>query len=198
MDTARIGKIIAEVDHHDMVPFLKPHLKLNRVWGIAYWLINTLILLVTVWYAIFNWVSFDHFLQGIGLGFVLFFLLLPIHEGIHGVAYKLAGAPNVSFGASWKKLIFYAVADQFVIGLKEFLVVALAPFLMISLLLISLFFLLPSYGLFFFGALILHTAGCFGDFALVSFMHHHRALNMVTVDDVKANKTYFLEPNPAS
>jgi len=196
MDTGRIGKLIAEMDHHDMVPFLKPHLKLNRVWGFAYWLVNILILSLTVWYAVLNWVSFDHFQQGISLGFFVFFCLLPIHEAIHGVAYKLAGAPHVSFGASWKKLIFYALADQYVIGLKKFLAVALAPFLLISILLICLFFFLPSYALLFLGALILHTAGCFGDFALVSFMYQHRALNIVTVDDVKANKTYFLEPNP--
>lgn len=188
-------KIIAEVEHSNLVPFLKPHLKLNRIWGRVYWLFNLIILVLTIIYLIANHVSFDDAVKNLGLGFALFFVLLPVHEGIHALTYKLMGAPTIGFGADWRKLIFYAVADQFVIGEKKFLGVALSPFALITVALLLLIYLFPSYGLLFSGTLILHTAGCIGDFALVSFMHTHRHRNIVTMDSVAENKTYFFEGN---
>jgi Protein of unknown function (DUF3267). len=103
------------------------------------------------------------------------------------------GAPQVSYGGNWRKLIFYAVADQFVIGNQKFLFVALAPFVLINAALLVLIMIFPSYALLFLCTLIFHTAGCFGDFSLVSFMHHHRKINILTMDSVSENKTYFFE-----
>ena len=62
-------------------------------------------------------------LSGIGLSV----MLMPLHKALHALAYKLVGAPLVSFDAQWKKLVFMAVAHRFVASRNEFSVVALAP-----------------------------------------------------------------------
>ncbi len=185
-------EIIAELPYDNLIPFLRPHLKPRLIWGFWYWVANVIPLAALI---IISWthsITLDSFLTNVGLGFSMFFVLLPIHELIHAAAYKIVGAPNVGFGADFKKLVFYAVADQFMIDRKKFMFVALAPFVVISTALIVLFSLssFPS-NLIFLSAIILHTGGCFGDFALVSFMHQHRDKNIFTMDDVKEKKAYF-------
>ena len=41
-------------------------------------------------------------------------IVLPAHEAIHGITYKLLGAPSISFHADWKRMFFFAAADRFV------------------------------------------------------------------------------------
>ncbi|MBL0095147.1 MAG: DUF3267 domain-containing protein [Bacteroidetes bacterium] len=126
------------------------------------------------------------------LGFFVFFLIVPIHELIHGIGYKLAGAEKVSYKAIWKQMIFYAMADRFVARKKQFVLLAIAPFVLINTLFITLFLYLPepvswvSYG-----ALLMHTAGCSGDFALMSYFYNYWEKNPVTYDDVVGQMSYF-------
>ena len=118
--------------------------------------------------------------------------LIPIHELIHGLFYKLAGAPTVSYKANFKKFIFYAMADKFITDQKNFVRLALAPFIVInSILIISI---LLSSGIISFllaGILFIHTAGCAGDFALVSYFIENDGRNLVTYDDVSKGESYF-------
>lgn len=185
-------EIIAELPYDNLIPFLRPHLKPRLAWGFWYWVANVIPLAALIIISWSHGISLDTFLTNAGLGFWMFFLLLPIHELIHAAAYKIVGAPRVGFGADLKKLVFYATADQFMVDRKKFLFVALAPFVLISTaLIIALFFFSYPSNLIILSALILHTGGCFGDFALVSFMHQHRDKNIFTMDDVKAKKAYF-------
>jgi len=185
-------EVIAELDYDNLLPFLRPQLCLNLIWGVMYWMVNLIPLGSIIYYWWVQHISLDTFLTNVGLGFWMFFVLLPVHELLHAAVYKIVGAPKVSFGGSWKKFIFYAVADRFMVDRKKFLFVALAPFFIINTGLVILFFTY-SYpvNLIFLAAIILHTAGCFGDFALVSFMHRHRHQNIVTMDEVAEKKTYF-------
>jgi hypothetical protein len=41
------------------------------------------------------------------------------------------------------------------------------------------------------GTLLLHTAFCSGDFALLSYFEKHRARKVVTYDDVPSGVSYF-------
>lgn len=121
-------------------------------------------------------------------------ILIPIHEAIHGLAYKMVGAPSVSYGGNWRKLYFYAVADRFVIGRKHFRMVAIAPFLVISLLsIIALFFVSISMQWFLWGLLLLHTGACAGDFGMLAFYQRHPEGELLTFDDVAAQKAYFFQ-----
>jgi hypothetical protein len=120
------------------------------------------------------------------------FILLPLHEWIHGLAYRKVGADKVSYVAQWRKLVFYAMADRFVAGKKEFYLVAFAPCIVINLLLLLGFFIFSVQTEFIFlSALLLHMSGCIGDFAMVSFFYEHQDKEVYTYDDALAAKTYF-------
>lgn len=131
------------------------------------------------------------FLEAFGL---LIFVLLPIHEGIHGLVFKILGAEKVGFGWTLKTLMVYAYAQKFVMSLKENAIVAVMPFLMITLALLIAFFALPEYKTLIFSTFVLHTYGCLGDFILIKYYFKYRHKQMFTYDDIdEAGMTYFFE-----
>ena len=85
-----------------------------------------------------------------------------------------------------------AIADKFVANRKEFFIVALAPFAIISTTLIVL--LLFSGQLWTFtilGVLLTHTAFSSGDFGILSYFDYHKNLEIVTYDDKANSISYF-------
>ena len=184
-----------ELDHSELVPFVKTNLsKLNPV-SVFYWAFNIVMGGVLLYFLIQEkrLPLFDAITKFCSGALVFFVILLPLHELIHGFVYKLAGAPNVQFTAHWRTLVFYCLADNFVTDTKSFLMVALSPFLIINaMLIVLLFFASPALFYVLFGALFLHTGGCFGDFGLVSYFYTHRQNHPVTYDDAQAKKSYFL------
>jgi hypothetical protein len=126
-------------------------------------------------------------------GFIIWpILLIPIHELLHALVYKVAGAPSLKFGFKPEKFLFYVSADNYVIEKKWFLPVAFTPFLIISGILILLN-LLSSYPLAwsFAVCLFVHTTMCIGDFALAGFFTQFTGKEVYTYDDVENSKTYF-------
>ena len=76
------------------------------------------------------------------------------------------------------------MADKFVANKKEFKVVALSPFITISITLIVLLFLVNGFWLYtILGILLTHTAFCSGDFGLFSYFEFHNDTEVVTYDD---------------
>ena len=131
------------------------------------------------------------FLEAFGL---LIFVLLPIHEGIHGLVFKVLGAEKVGFGWTPKTLMVYAYAQKFVMSLKENAIVAVMPFLVITLALLIAFFALPEYKTLIVSTFVLHTYGCLGDFILINYYFKYRHKQMFTYDDIdEAGMTYFFE-----
>lgn len=130
-------------------------------------------------------------LEAFGL---LIFVLLPIHEGIHGLVFKILGAEKVGFGWTPKTLMVYAYAQKFVMSLKENAIVAVMPFLVITLALLIAFFTLPEYKTLIVSTFVLHTYGCLGDFILINYYFKYRHKQMFTYDDIdEAGMTYFFE-----
>ena len=85
-----------------------------------------------------------------------------------------------------------ALADKFVANRKEFTIVALAPFIVISVTLLILFFIVSNiWTLTIAGILLSHTAMCSGDFGLLSYFECHKNKQVVTYDDVANKITYF-------
>jgi hypothetical protein len=113
-----------------------------------------------------------------------------LHEYIHALAYRWQGAPEVSYDVQWRKFIFMAVADQFVASRRAFQVVALAPFVVISTLLLGGLAVTPWPGVVL-GALLMHTACCSGDFGLLSYFDAHPEQEVVTYDDRAGKVSYF-------
>jgi hypothetical protein len=86
------------------------------------------------------------------------------------------------------------MADHFVAGGKEFIVVALSPYAMITLLSAAGMFMVPGYWNFtLLGIIFMHTLFCGGDFALLSYFHENREKELVTFDDVEQKVSYFYE-----
>ena len=187
-----------ELNHSELVPFVKQNLKETNPFSIFYWAFNIAAIAVLTFF-LFQEKQLSVFeaVTKVFLGVFLFFLiLLPIHELIHGLFYKLLGAQNVRFTAQWRTLVFYCIADNFVADTKSFFIIALTPFLIINATLILLmFFAKPALFYTLFGALILHTGGCFGDFGLVSYFYNRKQNRPVTYDDSAAKKTYFFLKN---
>jgi hypothetical protein len=118
--------------------------------------------------------------------------LLPLHEYIHVLAYKFLGANNTSYAANLKKFYFMALADKFVASKKEFEFVALAPFVVISSLLIVMLFVVRSeWTLTIASMLLAHTAMCSGDFGLLSYLQFNKKRQVVSYDDIENKLSYF-------
>ncbi|TAD99665.1 MAG: DUF3267 domain-containing protein [Bacteroidetes bacterium] len=190
-------QMLKVLDHEQLVPFVQQQIRAKNWLTFSFWLINILCLLLLI-LSIFDqiWnknIAFTHVLAYVGGGFCAFFVLIPLHELIHGFAYKLVGAPKISYGAQIRKMIFYALADRFVLGKKAFFVVALAPFVLISsFVIVFCYFNYENIWLCSgISLLLMHSNGCVGDFALMSFFHENRKKEVYTYDDLAEKKTYF-------
>lgn len=199
LDNIQKYQLLYELDHQQIAQFAQQELKKRNV--------------VTIFYFVFNIISFaflgakatlditkgiiswDMVLSGLGMGVLLcFVVVIFIHELLHVLAYKLTGAQTTAIQANWKQLVFVAVADKFIANAKEFLFIALLPFSVIStVLLIGLYLLVGFWFYVTLGALLMHSAACGGDFALVSFLWESRRKRIITYDDVPEKKSYFYE-----
>jgi hypothetical protein len=102
------------------------------------------------------------------------------------------GAANTSYDANFKKFYFMALANKFVANKREFQIVALAPFLVVSTILITCIFLInENWKLSIMATLLAHTTMCSGDFGLLSYFDYHRDKDIVTYDEVESNISYF-------
>lgn len=189
--------VIDKLDHNELVPFIRKYLKTINLFSLSYYGFNLLFLVIfaTKLVLLFSdpvQSKADIILKAC-LGITYTFVLLPIHELIHAVAYKWVGAPKTTFDANWNKFYFMAVADKFVATRREFILVALAPFTVISLFLaLGLFLASALTSLTFASALLFHASCCSGDFGLLSYFEHHKDKEVVTYDDAEKKETWFL------
>jgi hypothetical protein len=105
--------------------------------------------LFVVWIAVFGWLastlgklsSFEiTFNLNVLIALAGCLLILVLHELVHGLAMWLFGA-HPQYGVLWKQMMFYATSPGYPFSRNQYLIVALAPFVVISLvaaLLISL------------------------------------------------------------
>lgn len=118
-------------------------------------------------------------------------LLIVLHELLHGLAYKLAGANKVYFGAILSKFVFFAGSDQEVFNGKQYKFIALFPFLCITIAGLIGALVWPEYLTFFLSVLCTHTLFCGGDFAIMNFTHQYDLRKIHTYDSRKKKETYF-------
>lgn len=179
------------LQHDALMPFIKEYLMKKNFVTIFYWSFNIL-LIVYIIYVFTQENNLEQAFSKFSIGIVVFFLLIPLHEFIHGMGYKLAGAKDVTYKAIWKKLVFYAMADRFVTKKIPFVFLAIAPFIIINSILGLCFFLFPSpYHLLSLGALFIHTSGCSGDFAMISYFYMYWDQDPVTYDHIAGKESFF-------
>jgi len=178
-------------NHGSIVSFVRRYFFQRNPVVLTFWIAQSASLCWAVWY----WSS-----SGQPLQFLLFFFagmacfaaLIPLHELLHGLGYRLAGAHRVDYRVIWRQFVFYAIADRFVTRKHPFVLLALAPFVVINSLLLLLIVLLPSAWVpWLCGALFMHIAGCSGDFALLSYFFTHWNRDPVTFDDAVRGESHF-------
>lgn len=190
-DASRFEEMV-RLDLHTLVDFVTQYYY-KRITPVvmAHYVFSFLTL--AAWVASCWWggLDFDQWAVSLGWGVLLFIILLPLHEAIHGLAYTAFGARDVRYGILPKHFVVYAVAHHFVADRREFTWVALAPFLVISAGLAVLALALPQFQQVLLAALMFHTSGTSGDFAMLNYLHVHKRRTLYTYDDADNKITYF-------
>lgn len=192
--TSKGYSVVNVLDHAEIIPFVQQNLKRKTPSAIAYIAVNLAVLCLLVFKFGSTCLAIDNSLSNLGLGVFACVLLIPVHEFIHGCVYSLLGAKTVSYKAHIRKFVFYAMADKFVVNSRQFRLVAIAPFLIITILLMVGFLFASEPGKFIIlGTLLLHTGACSGDFGLMSYFDSMGEFEMITYDDQSDGKSYFLK-----
>ena len=194
--TEKNATLLDELHHSELIPFVKKYLNEKTNSSRLFNGFNILFLLLVG--ALFGvTLSNEKYVLAtaifhVSIGIGMAFLLLPIHEIIHALAYKWAGAKNTSFDMNLKKFYFMALADKFVADSREFYVVAIAPFAVITCTLFLVFSFVPFYWkITTIGTIIMHSLMSSGDFGLLSYLDFHKDKNVVTYDDIENKVSYF-------
>lgn len=186
---------LESLNHQELIPFVRRYLGKRTLPTVFYFVFNVVVFTGLLW------MLFDRNAGDAGLGtcilficygFCISFLLIPLHEGIHVLAYRMCGAKQTSLAANWSKFYFMALAHQFVADARAFRFIALAPFVVISnLLLVPVVFGGLLTGLMFAGALFAHGSMCAGDFGLLGYFAAQKDHEILTYDDVENGISYF-------
>ncbi len=171
--------LLDELGHKELVPFIQTYMKKRTKYSVFYYISNFLIFGLVGYFFVKGYNLADYSIGNrftqFSYGLAIALALLPLHEYIHVLAYKSQGATDTSYDANLKKFYFMALADKFVANKKEFEVVALAPFVVITTILIILLFVAnTNWTLTVSSVLLAHTAMCSGDFGLLSYFEFNK------------------------
>ena len=195
-DQSKYRQILA-ISYHDLIPFILDYLKRKSGLTVFFWSVCIIFLgtALRVRINISGYFLLSDILFHSALGLVIFpILCIPLHELLHIMPYFISGARKIRVGMDLKQYLFYVTAHRHVATPLQFRIVALIPFLLISLTLIFLLMLLPglwkwSLSLF----LFVHATMCAGDFALLNFYFMKRNKKIYTWDDADEKMAYFYE-----
>jgi hypothetical protein len=188
---------ILEISYEDLIPFVLDYIK--RITGVTifFWSV-CLIFLVTALRIRMNIAGYypfkDILLHSVTGMIILPLLSVPVHELLHIIPYYISGARRIRVGMDLKQYLFYVTAHRYVATPVQFRIVAIVPFLLITLALIFLILTMPglwkwSLSLF----LFIHTTMCAGDFALLNFYFTKKGRKIYTWDDADRKMAYFYE-----
>jgi len=190
---------VKELKFNEILMFVLENIRVKNAGTVFYVFINLLFISLITGISVYGFMqdafTFKTFITCLGWGTLAgSLLIIPIHEGLHALAFLIIGARKIRFGADLRQMIFYATSDNFVAGRKGFFVVALAPFVIINLVLLSVGY----YGnievrLFLAVMLLLHNIMCIGDFGMLSFFMQHKDKELFTFDNLATKTAWFYE-----
>ena len=187
---------ILELDFSEMIPFVLSNIRKTGIIPLLYMSINMIFLIFIILYAVWSAKTgslnagkiFWQILAGVLAGSVL---VIPPHELLHGLAYRLLGASKIKFGVDLQQFIFYVTADRFPISKGELAFLAMTPFVLINVLIIVLTATWASqFTLFSASLLLCHNIMCIGDFAIINYAIGQKG-ELFTYDDIGIKKSYF-------
>ncbi|HCE16933.1 MAG TPA: DUF3267 domain-containing protein [Anaerolinea thermolimosa] len=184
--------LLDTLSHHDLLPFLVQYglKQVNPVTvsfyiGLALYLGVTLSVGIRMGYNAFSWII------QVLWATVAWLVLIPFHEGIHGLVYWALGARDIRVGVSLREGVVYAIAHGFVVNRREFIGLALAPTVLINGGLAVLAWCAEPLRFFALALSVLHFSSAGGDWALLSYLWVKRAHPVFTYDDADRKMSYF-------
>jgi hypothetical protein len=190
---------IEELNFDDMIPFILTHIRKRGIISLFYWAVNLFLITIAILY-FFPSLGFPKppnggiFWQAVAGIFSGSILIIPIHELLHGLAYRMLGARKIIFGADMKQFIFYVTADRYPVSGLQLYFLAMTPFIVINAVVIVLTLLwLPQLFLFSTFLLLSHNVMCIGDFAIANYVSGHTPARIFTYDEPEIRKSYFYE-----
>ncbi len=196
LENPALYKKVLTLHYGDTATFVMRKLGRAEPPMIAVWATLLLSLFLIVWY--WPGVIYRHTapqpVRGLVTGLVLMpLLLIPLHEALHIIPLKLKGARNIRWGADLSQGIIYVTAHRFVIDRRGFALLAMAPLVIITLILLTAFLLSPQWWKWVISlTLFVHTTMCAGDAALLGYMMSLGQSRVFTWDDADAKEAYFL------
>lgn len=195
-DQSKYRQLLA-VSYSNLIDFVLDYLRRRSGLMIFFWSVCLVFLGIALFVRInlSGYYPLKNIMMHSTLGLIVFPLLsIPLHEILHVIPFFLAGARKIRVGVDLKQYIFYVTAHRHVAGSRQFSVVALVPFVTMTIALFVLMLFLPglwkwSLSLF----LFVHTTMCAGDFALLNFLWLNRQKKIYTWDDADEKMAYFYE-----
>jgi hypothetical protein len=197
---------LATVSHARIKDFVLSQVMEDRRFVPYYMIYQTVLFLAAIFFftrSVVLSVRGDSAFLLISIGAIVFSLtlLVLIHELLHGLVLKLAGAPKVTFGMVPGRFIFYAEADRFVLSQRPFLWVAFTPLVAVQIVTLVLIIVWQGQPMVYFPLMVMciHSFFCAGDVALVTLFYRFPGLKVYTYDN-REEKTsyYFVEKTPAN
>jgi hypothetical protein len=190
-------RLFLTLSYSEIVPFVLDYIRRRTNVTVFFWSICLILLgfAVIIRVDIAGLFELKKILYHSLLGLLVFpILIIPIHEGLHIIPYFISGARNIRIGMDLSQFMFYVTAHKYVATSRKFKIVALIPFIAISLLAIFLTLYLPglwkwSFSLF----LFVHATMCAGDFAMLNFYFINRSRKIYTWDDADLKEAYFYD-----
>jgi len=162
VEAGRLRQIdeMALLEAEQIVPLARFSLQLLLVGGIFFIVLN---LAAYIWRTGQHGASLSLGLVALwtGLNVLGYILVLPFHEFLHGVAISLLGG-RPHYGAKLPFALYCGAKDQ-IFSSKNYRLIALAPFVVISLAGIVLTLLAPTIAPYFLFALVGNISGAAGD-----------------------------------
>ncbi|HEU4725776.1 MAG TPA: DUF3267 domain-containing protein [Candidatus Eisenbacteria bacterium] len=200
LEDHRMWELVDAIPHDGLHAWVRRYLFAPTWIVAAYWGVNAAALLVVyiVWRSSDTSMleAFPTICLGMVMGYVL---LLPIHEIVHAGAYRLVGASNVRIRYDLRRTTALCIAPGEVLSGTRFLLVCLAPALLINPILAVVTAIAPvgTVALGVSGALLLHIGACSGDIAFVNYLWLHRGRQLYTLDDATRPRTAFYRMKPS-
>jgi hypothetical protein len=190
-------RLFLTISYKDLIQFVFDYLKKKSGLTISFWISCLAFLSAAVFFRVCAAGKFpeSRILFHTALGMIILpVLIIPVHEFLHVIPYYLSGAKNIRVGMDLRQYLFYVTAHRYVATPLQFRIVALTPFLVISIGLIVALILLPglwrwSLSLF----LFVHATMCAGDIALLNLYWINKNKKIYTWDDVDKKEAYFYE-----
>ena len=103
--------------------------------------------------------------------FIILIIAVPLHEIIHGVFFKIF-KPEAKIKLGFEAGMFYASAEGVTLSKRQFMIVVLAPLVLITLA-IAIYAFISCHFTSAYLAIALHTMGCAGDLYYVQQLLRH-------------------------